>query len=131
MAVDEVRLGGMSRRRSAPLALWVWIGLEALSFVVAPFLRPGPPVFVTTWAFFGALAALLAYGLWRRNRLAWVIALLLSAWGLLGGLLIVPAFFSGSEDIEWFVWGLLFSAATLLALLSPGMRAWIGVRPDE
>lgn len=108
-----------------PKALWMWIGLEALSFVVAPFLRPGPPVFVTNWALFGAFTALLAFGLWRRSRLAWVIALVLSVWGIFAGLLVFPAFFSGSEDIEWFVWGLGFSTGTLLALVSPSMRAWI------
>lgn len=124
MAVEE-RIPALEDQRRAPTSLWVWIGLEVLSFVVAPILRPGPPVFLSTWAFFGALSTLLGFGLWRRSRLAWVVAVMLALWGLLGGMLVFPAFFNGSEDIEWFVWGLGFSLGSLLALVAPSMRAWI------
>ena len=83
-------------------------------------------MFVVTWAFFGALSALLAFGMWRRSRLAWVIAVLIGIWGLFGGLLVFPALASGSEEIEWFAWALAFSLGTLCALFSPRMRSWIG-----
>lgn len=126
MAVDEhTGLEQGSARAVPPTGLWVWVGLEALSFVVAPLLRPGTPVFVTTWAAWGAFSALLAFGLWRRSVIAWVIALLLSIWGVLGGLFLFPAFLSPSDDIAWFAWGLGLSLGTLLALVSPGMRAWV------
>ena len=128
MAVQETAI---RPQQQAPPGLWVWIGLEALSFVVAPLLRPGPSLFVTSWAIFGALSALLAFGLWRRSRLAWVIGLLLSIWGVLGGLLLFPALSSGSEEIAWFAWGLGFSLGSLLALVSPGIRAWIREQPVE
>lgn len=132
MAVKE-GVDSIADRRRAPVALWIWIGLEVLSFIVAPILRPGPTVFLTTWAFFGALSALLAFGLWRRSRFAWVVALMLALWGLLGGIFVFPAFFSGSDNLGWFIWGFGFSLASLLALVAPGMRAWIreaAVQPE-
>lgn len=131
MAVGE-QVTVTEKQRNVPTALWVWIGLEVLRFVVAaPFLRPGPLVFVAPWVFFGVLSALLAFGLWRRSRIAWVIALLLAIWGIFGGLLAFAAFFSGSEDVGWFVWGLALSLASVAALGSPGMRAWIKEPADR
>lgn len=128
MVVKE-QVTATEKQHNAPTALWVWIALEVLGFVVAPFLRPGPPVFVAPWVFFGVLSVLLAFGLWRRSRIAWVMALLLALWGIFGGLLAFAAFFSGSDDVGWFVWGLGLSLASLLALVSPGMRAWIKDAP--
>lgn len=132
MAADErVGLTGAAHRNGVPGALWVWIGLQALSFVVLPLLRPGPPVFHTSWALFAALSALLAVGLWRRSRLAWIIALMLAIWGLYVGLMISPAMSIDSEEIAWFSWGLTFSLGELFALVAPGMRAWVRGGPAE
>ncbi|MCA1707316.1 MAG: hypothetical protein LC808_30240 [Actinobacteria bacterium] len=122
--------------RSLPLFLKAWIAIEVVAFVVGPVLNPNPrsfPILVGQLLFWGGIAFLLARGMSARSRGAWIGALLWAAVQLVAGIGIVrSALGGGSVDLAWGVWGGTASFAQIIALLSPGARAWMrGEKEDR
>ena len=118
-------------RQSVPRFWWAWVALEVATFVVAPLLIPDPPGSWVPWAFWAAVAALVAWRMLRHSKLAWLIAVGLSIWGLIGGLMLIAVIFGDGEDALWFAWGLVDAILSLLILFSPEARAWVEpARPE-
>jgi hypothetical protein len=102
-----------------------------LSFIVAPAIDPGDPNPLAVWAGFALFNAGLAVALFRHSKVAWVVALLIHTWGLIGGLPFLVSAITGEGDTLWLLWGLVLSGGSLAALLSSEMREWVGLDRKE
>lgn len=108
-----------------PRFWWAWVGLQVISFPIAALLNPDLPDSWVGWALSASISALVAWGLFRRLRLAWLIAVALAAWGFLGGLVLIVVLLEGEGDAAWFLWGLVNAILSLWILFSSEARAWV------
>ena len=116
---------GSGAPERVPRFWWAWVALQAISFVVAALLNPDLPDSWVGWVLWGGIAALVAWRLLRRSRLAWFIAVGFAAWGFLGGLMLITVLLEGEDDAAWFAWGLVDSILSLWILFSPEAKAWV------
>ena len=119
-----------------PRFLKLWIVLHLVSFVVAPFMNTGPFRSWVSYAIGALVVAAIGFGMWRHAKGAWVGAVLLAGWTILGGL---PALrvaldgldaFDGVRDLLWYLSGFVFGGLGLAVLLSGEALDWVN-RPTE
>ena len=112
-------------RSSLPKWLDLWLSVQAAGFVVGPLLDPDRFRW-TTLAVWGAITAILAFGMWKHANGAWVVAVILAIWSLIGS---IPVVFVWTMDLDrnfaWFLWGLVLAVSDLGILLSRQARDWV------
>ena len=108
--------------------------MEIVSFA-GVFLNPSPPPLGTLLyqiVFWVVIASLLAYGMYRRSRFAWSVALVLAGIDLFFALPpsvgLIPLSDAG-RALAWTVWASIIAVTELVILTSSRARAWIAAEP--
>lgn len=116
---------------SIPTFLRIWIGLQILALVVGELLRAsrsGALLWSLIWT---VVMLLLAWAMWKHAKGAWLAAVILAAFAIVGG---IPALWVWTQGFDrnwlWFAWGLTFGVADLGVLLSRQARDWVN-QPTE
>lgn len=113
-----------------PLWLCLWLLVQVATLVIGPLLDPDPSswLVVPVWASF---LAILGWAMWKHAKGAWVVAVFLAIWSLIGGLPVLVAWTQGFDrDFAWFLWGLVLGLVDLAILLSRQARDWVN-EPTE
>ena len=116
---------------SLPTFLRIWIGLQILGLVVGQLLKPFPSARLQWLGASTLIVLLLGWAMWKHAKGAWVVAVTLGGFAIVGGL---PALWGWSQGIDrrwlWLAWGLVFGVANLVVLLSRQAHEWVN-QPTE
>ena len=117
-------------RDAFPNWLRLWLVVQAAGLAAASLLDPDG-VGWTRLVVWGAIAVVLAFGMWKHAKGAWVVAVILAIWSLIGS---IPVVFVWTMDFDrnlaWFLWGLVLAVSDLGILLSRQARDWVN-EPTE